>query len=108
MLGAAEQRDEADEGRVEAERSMVDGNCQGVAGTKHHGAGVRPSQLIASVLRTRVLERCGRRTPSAGGHGQDFAAVACGSRLAPRFEKGADDEGEGEAVGRGRRPGRER
>ena len=36
---------------MEAERSMVDGGCQGVAATKHHGAGVRPSQLIASVRR---------------------------------------------------------
>jgi len=50
--GAAEQRDEADEGRVEAERSMVSASCHGVAATKDGGGGARPSQLIASVLRT--------------------------------------------------------
>ena len=48
---AAEQRDEADEGRLEAERSMVGGSCHGVAATKNHGGVVRPSQLIASVRR---------------------------------------------------------
>ena len=46
---AAQQRDEADEGKVEAERSMVGVSCHGVADTMHRGAVVRPSQLIASV-----------------------------------------------------------
>ena len=49
---AAEQRDEADEGRVEAERGMVRVRRHGVAATKDQGAVVRPSQLIASVRRT--------------------------------------------------------
>jgi len=53
MLGATEQRDEADGGRVEAKRSMVGVSCHGVAATKNHGAVVRPSQLIASVRPTR-------------------------------------------------------
>ena len=50
---AAEQRDEADEGRMEAERGMVGGSRHSVVVSKHHGAGARPSQLIASVLRAR-------------------------------------------------------
>ena len=50
--GAAEQRDEADEGRMEAGRGMVRASRHGVAATKDHGGVVRPSQLIASVLRT--------------------------------------------------------
>ena len=50
-FGAVEQRDEADEGRVEAGRGLVGGRCHGFAATKDHGAGARPSQLIASVRR---------------------------------------------------------
>ena len=34
---------------MEAERGMVGGSRHGVVVSKHHGAGVRPSQLIASV-----------------------------------------------------------
>ena len=49
---AAEQRDEADEGRLEAGRGMVTASRHGVAVTKDHGGVVRPSQLIASVRRT--------------------------------------------------------
>jgi hypothetical protein len=53
MLGvAAEQRDEADEGRLVAERGMVVGRHRGRAATVNDGAGARPSQLIASVRRT--------------------------------------------------------
>ena len=37
---------------MEAERRMVGGSCHGVAVLKHHGAGVHPSQLIASVMWT--------------------------------------------------------
>jgi len=46
---ATEQRDEADEGRVEAKRSMVEVSSHDVAATKYRGGVVRPSQLIASV-----------------------------------------------------------
>jgi len=63
--GAAEQRDEADEGRAEAGRGMVEVSCHGVAATKHHGAVVRPSQLIASVRWTNVAEDGGARGTSA-------------------------------------------
>ena len=48
-FGAVEQRDEADEGRVEAKRGMVKVRGHGVVATKDRGAVVRPSQLIASV-----------------------------------------------------------
>ena len=58
MDGAAQQRDEADEGRMEAERGMVEGSCQGSAATKDHGGVVRPSQLIASVRRTFRRATC--------------------------------------------------
>ena len=54
---AAEQRDEADEGRVEEKRSMVGVSCHGVAATKDHDGVVRPSQLIASVRRTSEGKR---------------------------------------------------
>ena len=37
---------------MEAERSMVRASRHGVAVTKNHGAVARPSQLIASVMRT--------------------------------------------------------
>jgi len=54
MRRAAEQRDEADEGRLEAGRGMVGASYHGVAATKDHGAVVHPSQLIASVRRAMV------------------------------------------------------
>jgi hypothetical protein len=43
----AEQRDEADEARLEAGRGMVAASRHGVAVTEHHGAVVRLAQLIA-------------------------------------------------------------
>ncbi len=46
--GAAEQRDAADEGRLEACGSSIIGTL-----IVDQGKVVRPSQLIASVLRTR-------------------------------------------------------
>jgi len=49
MSRATEQRDEADEGRMEADRGMVARSRHGVAVLKGHGAEARPSQLIASV-----------------------------------------------------------
>jgi hypothetical protein len=49
---AAEQRDEADEVRLEARRRMVVGAHLGRAAIVNGGAGARPSQLIASVRRT--------------------------------------------------------
>ena len=51
-MDAVEQRDEADEGRVEAGRGLVGDSRHGFAATKDHGAGACPSQLIASVRRT--------------------------------------------------------
>jgi len=51
MGDAAEQRDEADEGRLEAKRGMVGAGRHEVAATKNHGGALRPSQLIASVRR---------------------------------------------------------
>jgi len=51
---AAEQRDEADEGRLEAVRGIVTARRHGVAVSKQHGRVARPSQLIASV---RPIER---------------------------------------------------
>jgi len=64
---AAQQRDEADEGRMVARGSMVTASRRGVAVTKHHGGVVRPSQLIASVLRAMDMRRRNRAaTPSAG------------------------------------------
>jgi len=55
--GAAQQRDEADEGRLEGRRSVVAATSHGVAATKDHGGVVRPSQLIASVGRTSRWSR---------------------------------------------------
>jgi hypothetical protein len=49
VLDATEQGDEADEGRLEARRSMVVGAYRGRAAIVNEGAGARPSQLIASV-----------------------------------------------------------
>ena len=49
---AAEQRDEADEGWVKAERRMVGASRHGVAATNNQSGVVRPSQLIASVRPT--------------------------------------------------------
>ena len=57
---AAEQRDEADEGRVKVERSMEGVSCHEVAATKDHRGVVRPSQLIASVRPTRGTGRGGK------------------------------------------------
>ena len=55
---AVEQRDEADEGRMQAGRGRVGVGWQGVAATKDHGAVMRPSQLIASVGHTlKVREK---------------------------------------------------
>jgi hypothetical protein len=48
MSGAAQQRDAADEGRLDACGSIVVGNEVIV----NHGKAVRPSQLIAGVGRT--------------------------------------------------------
>jgi len=50
--GAAEQRDEADEGRFGGGATMVTGSRHGVAGFEDLGRGARPSQLIASVSPT--------------------------------------------------------
>jgi len=36
---------------------MMRASRHGAAATKHHGAGVRPSQLIASVLRAMDMRR---------------------------------------------------
>jgi len=44
---------------MEAERSMVEVGCHGVAATKSHGRVVRPSQLIASVMRTEGDRKVG-------------------------------------------------
>ena len=43
-------------GGLEGERGVVTGSCHGVAGFKDLGRGARPSQLIASVRRTRGRE----------------------------------------------------
>ena len=51
---AAEQRDEADEGRFGERARMVTGCHHGVAGFENRGRGARPSQLIASVRPTRA------------------------------------------------------
>ncbi len=48
MSGAAQQRDAADEGRLEASGSIIVGTV-----IVDQGKVVRPSQLIASVRRTR-------------------------------------------------------
>ena len=53
MGDAAEQRDEADEGRVQAKRGMVGAGRHEVAATKNHGGALRPSQLIAGVRQAR-------------------------------------------------------
>jgi len=50
-VAAAEQRDEADEGRAKPNGGMVTGSRHGVAVLKNLGRGARPSQLIASVRR---------------------------------------------------------
>jgi len=42
---------------MEAKRSMVRARRHGVTATKDHGAVVRPSQLIASVLRAMDMRR---------------------------------------------------
>ena len=54
---AAQQGDEADEGRCVARRGMVDGGHRGRAAIVDEGAGARPSQLIASVRPTRAGTR---------------------------------------------------
>ena len=43
-------------GGLEARRSMVTASRDGAIVTKDHGAGARPSQLIASVRRTKGRE----------------------------------------------------
>jgi len=45
---------------MEAERGMVRDSCHGVAATKDHRGGARPSQLIASVRWTRWREGAGQ------------------------------------------------
>ena len=86
---AAEQRDEADEGRIEAERSMLGVSCHGVAATKDHRGVVRPSQLIASVRwatgqNTRPPEERSPKRPKKGWRAQptttteQFPAIAFG------------------------------
>jgi len=52
---------------MEAERSMVKVSRHGAAATKDHGAVVRPSQLIASVGRTKRASVGGRNSDSATG-----------------------------------------
>ena len=54
---AAEQRDEADEGRFGGGAGVVTGSRHGVVGFKDLGRGARPSQLIASVRQTSKV--CG-------------------------------------------------
>ena len=49
MDGAVEQGDEADEGRLEAWRSMVGGSFRGSVVIKNQGRKSRPSQLIPGV-----------------------------------------------------------
>jgi len=52
-----------------ARRSMVTASRHGVAVMRHHGAVVRPSQLIASVLRAmdmRRRKRCSHAERGAG------------------------------------------
>ena len=71
--GAVEQRDEADEGRVEAERGMVRASRHGSTATKDHGGVVRPSQLIASVRQARAGGEHEER-PGARGLATDSTA----------------------------------
>jgi hypothetical protein len=61
---AIQQGDEADEGRLEARRSMVVGAYRGRAVIVNGRAGARPLQLIASVRPTMEGSRevVGRRT----------------------------------------------
>ena len=58
MSGAAEQRDAADEGRLEPCGSAIIG-----ALIVTEGEVVRPSQLIASVIRTHTGESKGSNRP---------------------------------------------
>ena len=64
---AAEQGDEADEARLEAERGMVVGRHLGCAVIVHGPRGARASQLIAGVRRTRAAEGNGLRTQHRPG-----------------------------------------
>ena len=52
---------------MEAERGMVRARCHGLAVTKGHGAGVRPSQLIASVRPREGEEEVEETRASASG-----------------------------------------
>ena len=60
MNRATEQRNEADEGGLEGRAKAVTGSRHGVAGFEDVGRGAHPSQLIASVRRTRGVISVGR------------------------------------------------
>jgi hypothetical protein len=53
-VGAAQQGDEADEGRLELERDMEGGIRHGVMQAMNRSRSSRPSQLIPGVVRTAV------------------------------------------------------
>jgi len=61
---------------MEAERSMVEVGCHGVAATKSHGRVVRPSQLIASVRPLEGEEEVEETRASASGSRR--GRVGCG------------------------------
>jgi len=72
VTAAAEQGDEADEGRLELERGMVGGSRHGVAATVRRHRRSRPSQLIPGVLRTRCGEGA---TMTSDQHGACIATL---------------------------------
>jgi hypothetical protein len=65
---AAEQRDEADEGRFGEGATVVTGSRHGVAGFESPGRSARPSQLIASVRWTNLRHREGTTLPPGNGN----------------------------------------
>ena len=67
---------------MEAKRGMVTAGRHGVAIPKHHGAGARPSQLIASVLRTTEGRVMANHPSGKGSVGSALLATLLGGMLA--------------------------